>query len=137
MDYQLRDLLQNHGLRNTTARQAVFKVFKSGPAITTKELSDQTADKLDTASLYRTLTLFRDLGIIQDVVVGGSRKIELTDAFAPHHHHISCSKCGAATAIHNDGFEKQIENLATSYGYIHSSHSFEITGICPTCQLIK
>lgn len=133
MDHQLRELLRKQTLRTTTARQTVFSVLKGGPALTTAELRNRTAGRLDTASLYRTLKLFRSLGVVQDVVVAGRRKIELTDAFSPHHHHISCTRCNTMTAIHDDAFERQITRLATTYGFTHESHSFEITGLCPAC----
>ncbi len=134
MDYALLELLRDAGLRNTPPRQAVFKVLKGNPALTMRQLHIKMAGQLDTASLYRTLALFRQLGIVQDVVIAGERKVELTDAFSPHHHHIACSRCGVTTTIHDAGFEASIEALAAHQGFRHESHSFEITGICAACQ---
>jgi Fe2+ or Zn2+ uptake regulation protein len=134
MDYQLLELLRQRDLRYTTARQVVFKLFKTEAAMTIQEIIVKTAGSLDKASLYRTLNLYRDMGIIQDVVIGGKRKIELTDSYSAHHHHIACSVCGRTVSIRDDAFEKQIESLALSHGFSHQKHSFEITGMCSSCS---
>jgi len=134
MNYELLALLQKSGLRNTTARQTVFSVLKKTGAVSTGSLITKTSPTLDRASVYRTLNLFRELGVVQDVVIAGRRKIELTDMFSPHHHHIACETCGKTIAIHDEAFEHQIERLARSHGFRHTAHSFEVTGHCANCQ---
>jgi Fur family ferric uptake transcriptional regulator len=134
MDYQLLDILQREGFRNTRARQSVFKTLKAGPALSISELYQKIGAGLDRASMYRTLHLFRELGIVQEVVIAGRRKVELTDRFSDHHHHVACSVCGKTVAIHDAGFENHIEELAKANGFIHRSHSFEITGVCAACH---
>ena len=133
MDHQLSDFLKRHGSRVTAPRRILFRALRAGAAQTTAELRAKTAGRLDTASLYRALALFRELGIIHDVVIAGKRKVELTDVFSPHHHHLACSQCGKTYAIHDDAFERHIELLAASRGFSHESHSFEISGRCPAC----
>jgi Fur family transcriptional regulator, ferric uptake regulator len=134
MDYQLLELLRQSELRNTPVRQTVFQALKAGPAVSIQELYQKIGEKLDRASMYRTLGLFRELGVIQDVVIAGQRKVELTDRFSNHHHHIACAVCGKTVAIHDSSFETHIEQLAKANGFTHRSHSFEITGICESCH---
>jgi Fur family ferric uptake transcriptional regulator len=134
MDYELMTALRAGGNRVTAGRRAVFELLRHNPALTIRELRQRTANQLDTASLYRTLALFRELGMIQDVVIAGQRKVELTDAFSPHHHHIACSRCGTTVTIHDEAFEAQTEALAARHGFTHQSHSFEITGLCSRCR---
>lgn len=135
MDYQLHELLRRHGLSRTAARTAVYRTLKLEPAITIQALYAKTSGRLDRASLYRTLNLFRKLGVVQDVVMAGKRKLELTDSFSPHHHHIACTSCGSAITINDETFERQIENLAEAHGFTHTAHSFEITGVCKGCSI--
>lgn len=134
MDYQLLDILRQQGLRSTKARHSVFKALKAGPAVSIQELYQKVGGGLNRASMYRALRLFRELGIVQEVVIAGRRKVELTDRFNDHHHHIACAICGQTVAIHDTGFENHIEELAKANGFIHRSHSFEITGICAACH---
>jgi Fur family ferric uptake transcriptional regulator len=134
MDYQLRDLLQQHGQRNTPGRQAIFALLKAESPLAIAELRDKQSGDFDTASLYRTLNLFRKLGVIQDVVIAGQRKVELTDQFTPHHHHLACSRCGKTVTLHEELLEKYLTNLAIKHGFRHENHSFEITGVCRDCQ---
>lgn len=134
MNYQLLELLRQAGYRNTKPRQQVFKALKAGPALSIHELHQKVGGRLDPASMYRALGLFRRLGIVQDVVIAGRRKVELTDRFSNHHHHLACTTCGATIAIFDQLFENHIERLAAANGFTHQSHSFEITGLCPTCR---
>jgi len=134
MDYQLQELLQKSGQRNTSARQLVFAALKQESALGTDQLRAVLADKTDTSSLYRTLNLFREMGIVQDVVIGGRRMVELTDRFLPHHHHLFCSKCDKTIVLHDESLEKYLTNLASKHKFLHQAHSFEVTGLCQDCQ---
>ena len=49
---------------------------------------------IDRASVYRTVTLFEKLGIVQRLQIGWKYKLELTDTFSHHHHHMACLQCG-------------------------------------------
>jgi Fur family ferric uptake transcriptional regulator len=133
MNSQLQDLLQANGHRNTQARHAVFALLKAQSPMTTAQLRAKTSTLLNTASLYRSLNIFRELGVVQDVVIGGKRMVELTDLFTPHHHHLSCSGCNKTVELHEDTLERYLASLASKHGFKHQSHSFEITGLCAEC----
>lgn len=136
MNSQFQYILNSEGHYYTPARQLVFDIIDSQPAITIKELRTRIHGRIPDSSLYRALKIFRDLEIIRDVVIGGKRMIELSGEFRPHHHHIACKKCGDTIDINDKKLEAYLARLAKKHGYFHLSHSFEVTGLCKTCQNI-
>jgi Fe2+ or Zn2+ uptake regulation protein len=91
----------------------------------------------DQASVYRTIALFKTLAVVQDVISGGHKLIELTDAFDSHHHHISCSSCGRSISVEDPKLERYLTQLATAHGITPQSHQIEVTGLCQDCSDLK
>ncbi len=98
------------------------------------ELSVHSKGVIDRASLYRAIGLFEKLGLVQRIYIGWKYKIELSDIFTHHHHHISCLACGKVVAItEEDEIEALIESLAKRHGFTTPSHQLEVRGYCADC----
>lgn len=134
MNSHLRTVLNLEGYRTTRSRELVFGILNGTSAISIKDIRNRLKHQIPDSSLYRALDTFRELGIVSDVVIGGQRMIELTGEFRPHHHHVSCQSCGNSIDIHDEQLERYLEQLAKKSGYVHFSHSFEITGLCQSCR---
>ena len=92
-------------------------------------------DKVDRASVYRTIQLFEQLGVVQRLQIGWKYKLELSDKFSTHHHHLSCVKCGSTIAIDEDAaLEQRMRLLAKQHGFLPQDHQLEIRGLCESCQ---
>ncbi len=124
--------LRAAGYSITPQRLAVFGYLRSHDQVTMRDLIAASQD-MDQASVYRTIQLFKRLGVVRDVVALGVRMIELTDAYDSHHHHISCLKCGRSVIIQDAFIEQRLHALALSAGISPVSHQVEITGICTDC----
>jgi Fur family ferric uptake transcriptional regulator len=98
------------------------------------ELYDLAKGQLDRASLYRIITVFEKLGIVQRINIGWKYKIELSDKFAEHHHHLTCLKCGRIIPINEDELEAFFEGLAHSHKFKPTEHQVEVQGYCETCS---
>lgn len=126
--------LKTNGHFATAPRMKLFVVLLNHPNLTIKELIERTS-KHDQATAYRNITLFEKLGIITVTKYGWVTRIELTDDFHPHHHHISCTICGTITSLpHSDELENSIDLITKQSDYISQTHKLEVRGICPTCQ---
>jgi Fur family ferric uptake transcriptional regulator len=102
------------------------------------ELYLKADGKIDRVSLYRIMKIFEQTGIAQRVYVGWKYKIELTDIFSHHHHHISCLGCHKLIAISGDAqIEKLIQELAIKNQIIATSHQLEVQGYCKNCQQLQ
>lgn len=119
----------------TQARSLVFEALEDEEPLSMAELQTKLGDMVDRASLYRTITLFEKLGIVQRLQIGWKYKIELSDSFSFHHHHITCKNCGLTLPVREDlTLEASIKTLAMEYGFTEVTHQLEIHGLCPRCQ---
>jgi Fur family ferric uptake transcriptional regulator len=131
----LSDILKRSNYSVTKPRRLVFELLEDQEPLSMHELYVRAQGKLDRVSLYRTIRLFEEVGIVQRVYIGWKYKVELTDIFMHHHHHISCLSCHKLIAIHEDAeIEKLISSLAKKHGIVATSHQLEVQGYCPACQ---
>lgn len=89
---------------------------------------------VDRASVYRAVDLFEKLSIVQRLNTGWKYKIELTDKFTHHHHHLTCTKCQATIAMNELQLEHFIDQIAHAHGFEPESHQIEIQGLCKSCR---
>ena len=127
--------LRENGYSNTSARREVFKALESQEPMSMNELVKKVAKKIDRASVYRTIALFEQLGIVQRLQIGWKYKLELTDIYSYHHHHVSCTNCGMVAPLREDKtLEAAMLSLASEYGFMSTGHQIEIQGLCRNCQ---
>lgn len=129
------DALKTAGYSLTTARTSVFEALVDQEPLSMHDLVLR-ASSVDRASVYRAVELFEQIGIVQRLNTGWKYKIELTDMFQAHHHHVTCTRCGTTTAINEEALEQFIEQLARAQGFTPSAHQIEIQGLCRACQSI-
>lgn len=129
-----RQVLKKRGYSATKVRSIVFAALEHQEPQTMAEVIARVTPTIDRASAYRTISLFEELGIVHRIQIGWKYKIELSDEFHAHHHHISCVKCGRVEVIKEDpGIESVIESIAGSKDFALVSHQLELQGICPKC----
>ncbi len=133
MSTSLHSKLQSSGHSQTPARRDIFSYLRtSGPV--TVALVIEAHPAFNRASVYRTLALFRQLGIVHDLIAGGQKLIELTDEFDTHHHHLTCVSCGTSITITDAPIENRLNAIAKARGFAPTAHQIEISGLCAKCQ---
>lgn len=131
---KLQRLLTDKGYSVTRQRLAVFEVLlRANTPLSTVRLADQLSE-VDKASVYRTVELFEEIGIAQRVWTGFKSKVELSDAFSPHHHHFTCVNCGKVIGVVSDRFEAELKELENKHGFKLTRHSIELSGYCSDCK---
>jgi Fur family ferric uptake transcriptional regulator len=128
-----RDLLKAAGYSLTAARSAVFESLLGQEPLTMHELVGRVSG-VDRSSVYRAVELFERLGIVQRLNTGWKYRIELSDKFSAHHHHLTCTNCGKTVAMKEAELEAFIEQIARSHGFIPAGHQIEIQGLCGQCS---
>jgi Fur family ferric uptake transcriptional regulator len=131
---EIATLLREAGLSVTKPRAVVFELLEDREPLTMYELYDLAKGQLDRASLYRIITAFEKLGIVQRINIGWKYKIELSDKFAEHHHHLTCLKCRQVIPINEEELESFVDGLARSYRFQPTEHQVEVQGYCENCQ---
>jgi Fur family transcriptional regulator, ferric uptake regulator len=131
----LADILKRNGYSMTKQRRLVFELLEGQEPQSMREIYRRAIGHIDRASLYRIIRIFEQTTVVQRVYIGWKYKIELTDIFTHHHHHISCLGCHKLIAISEDA---EIENLITALAKKHdvlaTSHQLEVQGYCKDCQ---
>jgi Fur family ferric uptake transcriptional regulator len=135
---KLEQILKKRSYSVSSPRQVVFEALQNMEPQSMRELLAACQPKIDRATLYRTINLFEKLGIVQRLQIGWKYKLELSNAFQEHHHHLSCRQCGQLIPLpEDDRLEKRLHELADRVGFIPEDHQVEIRGLCKTCQQKK
>ena len=133
----LRAALLEKGYRLTTARQVILQVLvDSGGHVSADslvELVRQAAPGIGRMTVYRTLDLLCELGLIRPIYqgTGAAHYILLEDG---RHHHLVCSGCGQVIEF-DECLEEEIGRLVSGrfHFQIHG-HLLEFYGLCELCQ---
>lgn len=130
----LKHTLQDEGYSMTKTRRQVFSALADSDALSMDQLARKLQHKMDRSSIYRTIELFEKLGIVNRLQIGWKYKLELSEAFAGHHHHATCLNCNKVIAFEeNPELENDIHDLAENLGFKLTSHTLELRGLCPEC----
>lgn len=118
----------------TAARRKVFISLQKSNPLTMAELVAACRPEINRSSVYRTIELFDKLGIISRIQIGWKYKLELSEPYQQHHHHLYCIRCMHTFALPEDFIlEQRLHSLATDASFTPISHQIEISGICGTC----
>mgnify|MGYP003594406137 FL=1 len=123
--------------RNTIQRTAITELMENtSEFISAQELHDQLTEsgqKIGLATVYRTLASLAEEGRL-DVLRADSETLYRHCATKRHHHHIVCTRCGRTVEVAADQIEGWTQTVAKESGFVVTSHTIEIWGLCAQCQ---
>lgn len=138
MDHNLKKLqtsLQASGYSITDQRKAVFLALLGGSPLSMQQLSSTVSPTVNRASTYRIIELFEKLGIVHRLQLGWKYKIELSDDYIAHHHHMTCTTCGTVYEFEeNSMIELELKQVTMERNFAMQHHQLEIRGICASCR---
>jgi Fur family ferric uptake transcriptional regulator len=86
------------------------------------------------ATVYRTLELLRDAGLIREHDFGeGFRRYEPRPT-RPRHGHLVCTRCGKVIEFESEGVERLEREIAGLHRFHPTHHKVEIHGVCEECR---
>ena len=138
----LREKLAARQHKMTPQRQIVLQIFLDHPGehLSAEDVHDLLRDKraeIGLATVYRTLELLSDLGILQKMEFGdGCSRYEVndTDPTRHHHHHMICTKCGKVEEFDEDLLESLEAAIYRKAGFKTTDHQVKFFGVCRECQ---
>lgn len=130
--------LSSKDLKLTKEREAVLReIFLYRGHLEAEDLWHRLRKKKKRASratIYRTLELLVDSGIVRKVDLGhGHSHYEHVLGHA-HHEHMVCLKCGKVIEFSDKKIEDSLKRLCEKSRFEHSSHCFQIFGYCKDCK---
>lgn len=87
-------------------------------------------------TIYRTLDLLAELGLICKVHAEGNCRSYLMRRPSGHHHHLACSNCGTVVDFTGCDLSELEQRLSHETGFEMEGHLLEFSGHCPDCQKI-
>jgi Fe2+ or Zn2+ uptake regulation protein len=91
---------------------------------------------MDLATVYRTLHLFKRLGVVTEVAINDRLHYELTDPDGAHHHMV-CQVCNGAYNLSPRYLDKLRDILIREFGFEPDLDHFAITGVCANCRGVE
>lgn len=92
--------------------------------------------RVSRSSVYRTLTLLEEAGLIRKVARSDGRDVYEHDYGYPQHDHLYCEKCEKLIEFHSDEVAQIRDAVAREHGFRVTSHRLIIEGVCKDCQQI-
>ncbi len=134
---RFEQFLHKRDLRLTEARAAIVEaaLARQGHYPIEDLIADLKARGIrgSKATVYRTLPLLAEAGILQPAIVAADAKSYETTFGREHHDHLLCSGCGAVVEFEFEAFEILQRDVASKHGFRLQSHYHELVGTCPEC----
>lgn len=132
---KFKDILIDNHLRITESRVELFKLLLGNKPLGINEIINKLDGVSDRVSVYRNMELFEKLGVAKKVFFGWKYKIELSELFIGHHHHLICLGCGVVFDIEGESeIDSYINEATNRFGFNPTRHTFEIEGYCKNCS---
>ena len=127
--------LEQKNLRLTSQRQAIVDtVFSTDLHFTAEQLLDwsrQRDKSVSRATVYRTLPLLTESGLVHEMDFGKDHKFyDPNYAEHPHHNHIICQDCEKIVEFESDKIERLEDEISHKLGFSVKSQRVQITGTC-------
>ncbi len=129
------------GYKLTPQRKAVLEVFfeNRDRHLSAEEVLRMAQEKnsdIGFATVYRTLDVLEELGIIHRMNFGDGRsRFELSQRGAGHHHHhLVCLGCHEIIEVKDDLLSKLEKNISDEHDFEIYDHRLQFYGYCSKCR---
>lgn len=127
--------IKRKGLRHTPQRDAIVDaIFESDEHFTAEDLWDRLrggAARISRATVYRTLTLLTEAGLLQEIDLGdGQTTYDPNFLDRPAHNHLVCIDCGKVIEFEDEHLEVLNECITRRLGFRAVKQSLRIEACC-------
>src|SRR3954470_4140635 len=127
--------LAHKNLRITSQRQAIVDtVFSTDKHFTAEQLLEWSRKRdpsVSRATVYRTLPLLTESGLVREMDFGKDYKFyDPNYAEHPHHNHIICQDCEKIVEFESDKIEQIETEISHRLGFSVKTHRLQITATC-------
>jgi len=134
----IKKRFEQHSQIFTINKQIIFKIlFENSEHLSVDEIvsisNKYFKQVLNNSTVYRILSSFEVLGIVDNIVVDDKKRFELV-YFKQPHYHMYCQECNQVFEFESidihDMFLKQLKNV----GFKPTNFNVIINGICSKCS---
>ena len=132
--------LAARGVRMTAQRRLLVGIIQDSPrhldAATLLELAQKRDPHIDRATVYRTIALLKERGLIDELdlmhIEGEKHYYEAKTN--RDHGHMACFRCGAIMEYASSSFERLKQEIAKQSGFQIRVVRLEVGGFCKRCR---
>ncbi|MDD4151079.1 MAG: transcriptional repressor [Candidatus Gracilibacteria bacterium] len=129
----IENILKEYNKSITKERIDIFSFISEKHLFSANDLILKFGN-LGRASIFRTINLFLEIGIIRKISFGErSENYEIVNDDENHHEHMKCEKCSKIINFNSDNICKKILSEASNIGFKVKDHSISIIGTCKNC----
>ncbi len=130
--------------RFTPQRRLVLEIFLENrdrhlSAEEVFNFSRERGEEIGLATIYRTLELLEDMGLIHKLNFGDGRsrfelvRLDISEE-QHHHHHLVCLGCDDIFEVEDDLLYQLEEVIEQKHGFDILDHNLQFYGYCSDCQ---
>lgn len=135
---KFKDLLEEKGLKLTYERKFIFDEISHlknhFDADSLYERFRSRGLRISRDTVYRTIPLLLESGVIQKSVGEGKREFFERTSAKGHHDHIVCVRCRKIIEFRCEEIENLQEQVCSEHGFKLIFHDHRLFGYCRDCQ---
>src|SRR5262249_13372548 len=129
------DFIAKKNLRMTAQRMVIIDaVFSTNQHFTAEQLLEWSRERdksVSRATVYRTLPLLTDSGLIREMDFGKDYKFyDPNYADHPNHNHIICQDCEKIVEFESEKIARLEDEISHKLGFSVKTQRLQITGTC-------
>ena len=129
------EFLAQKNLRITSQRQAIIEtVFTTDEHFTAEQLLEWSRERdksVSRATVYRTLPLLTESGLVREMDFGKDYKFyDPNYADHPNHNHIICQDCNKIVEFESEKIARLETEISQELGFSLQTQRLQITGSC-------
>ncbi len=132
LETRLERMCAERGMKMTEQRRVVARVLaEASDHPDVEELYQRSAEidsKISIATVYRTVRLFEETGLLDRLDFGDGRA-RYEEASGEHHDHLINVKTGEIIEFQNEAIEALQEKVAEEFGFKLVGHRLELFGV--------
>ncbi len=133
----LQTLFREGGRRLTAQRRQVLEVLEQSERhLDAEAIHDRVKRQnpnISLATVYRTLTVFKEMGLVEEHSLGQEHSHYEAARPEPHYHFI-CLGCGQVIEFDTPSVAQAVEELAGRLGIQVTDAHLRLSGYCAQCQ---
>lgn len=135
---RFQSLLEEQGLKFTHERRSIFEevchVKEHFDADSLYERFKNKGLRISRDTVYRTIPLLLESGVIQKSVGEGKREFFEPVSNKGHHDHMVCVRCGTIIEFTCEEIERMQEKVCEDHGFQLIFHDHRLFGACRICR---
>lgn len=130
--------LRAAGLRITPQRKLILRILTNSSqhldANDIYELGRLKDERLSLSTVYRTLAILKETGLVRELHLDGEQHHYELDA-KDNHSHLVCLDCGLVVEVDSEAFSQAASAAARAAGFAIVRAQVQLTGYCADCRL--